>query len=545
RPEAVLEPLYPDRLNEDFLALMTPGHDCAYPADPWSAQALGLLLKPCGAPWTRTALTTLAETAKRWPHVAREHLIPLLREHPELCLEAGSVGLVALTELDDLDGKLVLDMYTLLAERRPVDLQVGYVALLRWLSNVEYRLPTDQRALLKAALSTALGEAGRYADAVAAGETAVTLLRQLLADGAEHCRAHLATALSNLSEYLSLSGSGQAALDAVRETVSHNRILARQAPEEFESQLAVALSNVGNCLAVHMDRASEALAPADEAVRVLRHLDETAPDTYTGALASALATLSRAAAAWGNNALALEAAEESLMLRRRLADAQGAIHYPVLSNALDTFGKALWRIGRTDEALDSYRQVREVPGVIMEFGVLHGRHLATLTALRGVYEPYNSVRRIIGFDTFAGFPDISPVDQVSPSAVVGRFGTTYPDHLREVLAAHELGEPMGHVQRTFVIEGDARETVPKYLEENPQTVIALAYFDMDLYAPTHEVLDSIRSYLTKGGIVAFDEFAHPKWPGETAAFREICGQDVILHHLPGREPPVTYLRWHQ
>ncbi|MFE5123425.1 TylF/MycF/NovP-related O-methyltransferase [Streptomyces sp. NPDC056669] len=192
-----------------------------------------------------------------------------------------------------------------------------------------------------------------------------------------------------------------------------------------------------------------------------------------------------------------------------------------------------------------YRQVREVPGVIMEFGVLHGRHLATLTALRGVYEPYNSVRRIIGFDTFAGFPDISPVDQVSPSAVVGRFGTTYPDHLREVLAAHELGEPMGHVQRTFVIEGDARATVPKYLEENPQTVIALAYFDMDLYAPTHEVLDSIRPYLTKGSIVAFDEFAHPKWPGETAAFREICGQDVILHHLPGREPPVTYLRWHQ
>ncbi|MEV5597101.1 TylF/MycF/NovP-related O-methyltransferase [Streptomyces sp. NPDC052496] len=190
-----------------------------------------------------------------------------------------------------------------------------------------------------------------------------------------------------------------------------------------------------------------------------------------------------------------------------------------------------------------YRQVREVPGVIMEFGVLHGRHLATLTALRGVYEPYNSVRRIIGFDTFAGFPDISPVDEVSPSAVVGRFGTAYPDHLRDVLSAHELGEPMGHVQRTFVVEGDVRETVPTYLRDNPQTVIALAYFDMDLYAPTREVLDIIRPYLVRGSIIAFDELAHPKWPGETAAFREVCGQDVTLHHLPGREPPVTYLRW--
>lgn len=194
-----------------------------------------------------------------------------------------------------------------------------------------------------------------------------------------------------------------------------------------------------------------------------------------------------------------------------------------------------------------YREVRPVPGVIMEFGVLHGRHLATLTALRGIYEPYNSLRRIIGFDTFTGFPDISPVDEVSPSAVVGRFETArdYPDHLREVLAAHELGEPMGHVQRTIVMQGDVRETVPRYLEENPQTVIALAYFDMDLYAPTRETLETIRPYLTKGSIVAFDELAHPKWPGETAAFREVCGQDVTLHQIPGREPPVIYLRWNE
>jgi hypothetical protein len=48
-------------------------------------------------------------------------------------------------------------------------------------------------------------------------------------------------------------------------------------------------------------------------------------------------------------------------------------------------------------AMDAlYRRLRAVPGVIMEFGVLHGRHLAALTALRGFYEPQNSVRRITG-----------------------------------------------------------------------------------------------------------------------------------------------------
>lgn len=194
-----------------------------------------------------------------------------------------------------------------------------------------------------------------------------------------------------------------------------------------------------------------------------------------------------------------------------------------------------------------YREVRDVPGVIMEFGVLHGRHLATLTALRGIYEPYNSLRRIVGFDTFTGFPDISPVDEVSPSAAVGRFKTTedYPDHLRQVLAAHELGEPLGHIQRTIVVQGDVRETVPRYLDENPQTIIALAYFDMDLYAPTCEVLQIIPQYLTRGSIVAFDELAHPKWPGETTAFREVLGGRFTLRHIPGREPPVIYLRWEE
>ncbi|MFI6244857.1 hypothetical protein [Streptomyces sp. NPDC051016] len=353
RADSVLEPLYPDRLNEDFLALMTPGHDCAFPADLWSTQALGLLLKPGGTPWTRTALTTLAETAKRWPHVAREHLIPLLREHPEICLEAGSAAIVALTELPNPDGELVLDLCELLAERRPVDLVAGYVALLTWLSDKAHLFPDDQRALVNAALCGALGEAGRYVEAVDYGAAAVALLRRLMADGAEDCRAHLAGALSNLSEYLSLTGAHQAALDAVREAVSHYRSLARHAPGEFELRLAVTLGNVGNCLAVHLDRASEALAPADEAVRILRDLDKTDPNTHTGALATALAALSRAAAAWRNDALALEAAEESLNLRRRLAEAQGAVHSPVLANALDTFGRALWRTGRTDETLAS------------------------------------------------------------------------------------------------------------------------------------------------------------------------------------------------
>ena len=192
-----------------------------------------------------------------------------------------------------------------------------------------------------------------------------------------------------------------------------------------------------------------------------------------------------------------------------------------------------------------YRMVLDIPGVIMEFGVHRGRHAALLTALRGVYEPYNPHRRVIGFDTFEGFPDIAAIDELGRSAVQGKFALPngYANYLREVISCHEANEPLGHIRRTILVEGDIRETLPAYLQANPQTVIALAYFDLDLYEPTIATLNAIRPYLVRGSVVAFDEISHAKWPGETVALRDAWAADnVRLHSLPGRAAPV-FLRW--
>jgi len=193
-----------------------------------------------------------------------------------------------------------------------------------------------------------------------------------------------------------------------------------------------------------------------------------------------------------------------------------------------------------------YRMVLDVPGVIMEFGVRYGRHLGAFAAMRGLYEPYNPLRRIIGFDTFTGFPDVADVDRVGPTAYKGRFAVPddYPAYLRDVLDAHEVGDPFGHVaQRTMIVQGDVRETLPRYLAENPHTVVALAYFDLDLYEGSRVALDAIRPYLTKGSVLAFDEIDNPKWPGENIAIRETFGLDCATIRLfPGRPAP-AYLRW--
>ena len=50
-----------------------------------------------------------------------------------------------------------------------------------------------------------------------------------------------------------------------------------------------------------------------------------------------------------------------------------------------------------------YQHILQKPGVIMEFGVHYGATLSLLQKLRAIYEPFNYVRKIIGFDTFTGF----------------------------------------------------------------------------------------------------------------------------------------------
>jgi 3-O-methyltransferase len=181
----------------------------------------------------------------------------------------------------------------------------------------------------------------------------------------------------------------------------------------------------------------------------------------------------------------------------------------------------------------------------MEFGTRWGRHLALLTALRALHEPYNVHRRVIGFDTFSGFPEVGDIDRVGRHAHPGGLDVTagYQGHLEEVLAVHESVEPLGHVRRTLCLAGDVRNTLPRYLEDNPQTLIGLAYFDLDLHGPTRDALTALIPYLSDGSILAFDQVGHPEWPGETVALREALGPRAShLALIPGFPSPV-FMRW--
>ncbi len=187
-----------------------------------------------------------------------------------------------------------------------------------------------------------------------------------------------------------------------------------------------------------------------------------------------------------------------------------------------------------------YAQILHVHGVIMEFGVRWGQNMALFANLRGIHEPFNYNRQIIGFDTFDGFPAVSPEDGDKVAAGDYSVSDDYLAKLTAILAYHEANAPIAHKRKFALVQGDATRTLPAYLSDHPETIVSLAYFDFDIYAPTRACLEALKPHLTRGSVLAFDELNCPEFPGETIAVREVLGlSNVALRRSP-HSPLTSY-----
>ena len=237
-----------------------------------------------------------------------------------------------------------------------------------------------------------------------------------------------------------------------------------------------------------------------------------------------------------------ESENDDLRRLRELLLSGGALDQPTWNYQLlayvrrQTLAKVLWW-----EHI--YRQIVDVPGCILEFGVHFGTSLSTLMSLRGLMEPYNYQRDIIGFDTFQGFPSVANLDQSGQLTwKVGDYATPdgFAEHLSEVLRIQERMSPLSHIRRHELVVGDASVTFPQWLSGHPEQLIALLILDMDVYEPTAAVLQVAQDRLTKGSIVVLDELGSKAFPGETRAFMEVVGlRAVRLRRFP-LQPMAAY-----
>ena len=182
-----------------------------------------------------------------------------------------------------------------------------------------------------------------------------------------------------------------------------------------------------------------------------------------------------------------------------------------------------------------YKKILYNHGIIIEFGVRWGQTLSIMSALRGIFEPFNRHRKIVGFDTFEGFKGMGKEDGELCKCKDGSFSVApgYEEYLSEILSMQEKLNPMSHLKRYELVKGDAGETVPAYLKKHPETIVSLAIFDLDIYAPTKAALEAIKPHLYQGSIVVFDELCDDIFPGETIALQEVFGlNNVKIQRFP-------------
>jgi hypothetical protein len=190
---------------------------------------------------------------------------------------------------------------------------------------------------------------------------------------------------------------------------------------------------------------------------------------------------------------------------------------------------------------EMFLKVVDVHGVIIEFGVRWGQNLALFLNFRGIHEPYNYNRKVIGFDTFEGFPAVEP-EKDGPRISKGDYDVppNYKDYLEKLLKYHDSESPVSHKKKYELVKGDATVTFERYLKDNPHTIVALAYFDFDLYRPTKVCLELLLKRVTKGSVLVFDELNCPEFPGETIALLETVGLSAFAIKRSPLNPLISY-----
>lgn len=200
-------------------------------------------------------------------------------------------------------------------------------------------------------------------------------------------------------------------------------------------------------------------------------------------------------------------------------------------------------VARTLVQYELFKKQLDVKGCIVECGVHHGGGVMAWAQFSAILEPYNYRRKIIGFDTFEGFPEVSDVDKTRQEVRAGMFAEGYDiyQELQQAVQEFDANRFLNHIPKVSLVKGDANETIPAFVESNPWLLVSLLYLDFDIYKPTVTALETILPRMPKGAILAFDEVNNENWPGETQAMLESL--EITEHKLEcfTFEPNISYI----
>lgn len=215
---------------------------------------------------------------------------------------------------------------------------------------------------------------------------------------------------------------------------------------------------------------------------------------------------------------------------------------------LDNFEKYVRRqtLARFLARYELFKLQAKIKGCIIECGVHNGGGLFAWAKLSADLEPIALDRRIFGFDTFEGFPEISKKDErgeANKDLKIGGFSSAQGvlDEINDLIKEYDDNRFLNQFQKIFIVKGDATKTIPQFIEEHKYLLISLLFMDFDLYEPTKVALEYFLPRMCKGAVLAFDEINNPWWPGETTALLETLElKNYEIRRFPF-DPNIAYI----
>lgn len=144
-----------------------------------------------------------------------------------------------------------------------------------------------------------------------------------------------------------------------------------------------------------------------------------------------------------------------------------------------------------------------IDGAIAECGVWRGR---TLVAMALYLKQKESSKTLWGFDSFEGFHEAVPHDFKNTS-----------------LALVEQKAAIFRLSNVKIVPGPFRESFAAV----QRCRFSFVHIDCDVYDSYRECLDFFYLRMSPNGVLLFDEYDDPQWPGANRAVDEFCGEHGI------------------
>ena len=170
-----------------------------------------------------------------------------------------------------------------------------------------------------------------------------------------------------------------------------------------------------------------------------------------------------------------------------------------------------------------FEKTMGIAGDIVECGVFKGATLARLAMYRKILKLDD--KGLVGFDTFGLFPETRyEKDKKKRKEFILEAGSQSisEDQMLEVLMQKKCDKNIS------LIKGDITETVPEFVNKNPNMKISILNLDVDIYEPTVTILEHLYPLISPGGILVLDDYN--TFHGETNAVNEYFkGKNIVIN----------------